>query len=389
MNENENQIVQHWPFKDRPPRRVVVKIGSNVLSLPSGGLNRQHIGSLVASLVKMANHGSEILIVSSGAVAAGRGELGLDHRPSSIPELQAVAAIGQGLLMEEWTAHFRRYGIIVAQMLLNREDMDDRRRYLNARYALNELLSRGVIPIINENDCITIDELKFGDNDMLSAMIAAKMEADLLLILSNIPGLMTGHPEKNPDAELIPVVERLTPEHEALVDAERSGFGTGGMMTKLLAARHATNYGVTCAMVNGMKAGKIDRVLAGCFEGTLFLPVVCRRSGTSWRHWLSSSRPKGDIIIDDGAAHALLYDGKSLLAVGIVATGGKYEKGDVVSIRSENNGELAHGIVNYDKDDVEKIQGKKGPEIARLYSGLTDYTEVVHRNHMVILAEHE
>jgi glutamate 5-kinase len=287
--------------------------------------------------------------------------------------------------MEEYASQFRRYGIIVAQMLLNRDDMDDRRRYLNARHALVELLARSVVPIINENDCVTVDELKFGDNDMLSAMIAAKMDADLLIIMSNIPGLMTAHPSK-PEAKLIPVVERVTPEHEALVDRESSAFGTGGMQTKLMAARHATQFGVTTVMVDGMKEGKIDRIMTGKFEGTLFLPTSARRSGSSRRHWLSSVRPRGAITVDEGAAKALICDGKSLLAVGIVSTDGEYTKGDVVTITDKGGREIAHGEANYDMADVLKIMGKKGPEIAAIL-GEVGYTEVVHRNNMVILAE--
>lgn len=381
----EEQIWQAWPFKENPPRRVVVKVGSNVLALPHGGLSHTQMTRLVTGITTMLNKGIEVILVSSGAVAAGRGVLGLEKRPASIPELQAVAAIGQGVLMEQYSGLFRRYGLIVAQLLLNRDDMDDRRRYLNARYALTELIGRGVVPIINENDSVTIEELKFGDNDMLSAMIAAKMDADLLLILSNIPGLMTGHPTRDPNAILIPIVEKIGEEHECLVvKNEGSTLGTGGMETKLMAARHATNFGVTCAMVDGMKDGKIERVMSGKFEGTLFLPTATRRSGSSRRHWLSSVRPKGEIIVDKGAEKALLHDGKSLLAVGITDAHGEFTRGDVISITSQDGAEFAHGVVNFDIAEVLQMKGLKGPALAA-HLGESGYIEIVHRNNMVLL----
>ena len=380
------EIRKAWPFAEAPLRRVVVKIGSNVLALKDGGVDKKRVTSLVNSIAAIYGQGLEVIVVSSGAVAAGRGLLGLSKRPTSIPALQAVAAIGQGALMEEYSQRFRRHDIIVAQMLLNRDDMDDRRRYLNARFALTELLHRRVVPIINENDSVTIDELKFGDNDMLSAMVAAKMDADLLIILSNVPGLMTGHPNKDPKAELIPVVSRLNEEHIGLVDAAASDHGTGGMKTKLLAARHAAQFGVACAVVDGMREGKIERVVAGEFEGTLFLPTSMRRSGMSRRHWLSSVRPKGEIVVDAGARRAILKNGKSLLAVGVRATTGDYIKGDVVSISDKNGVEIARGVVNFDAADVEQIKGVKGAELGRVL-GTVSYSEVVHRNNMVLVEE--
>jgi glutamate 5-kinase len=384
-NVTHQIISAAWPFKDQPPKRVVLKVGSNVLALDKGGLNLERITGIVDAIAAMKNRGIEVLLVSSGAVAAGRGLLGLTNRPTSIPELQGVAAIGQGALMEEYSCQFRRHNMLVAQMLLNRDDMDDRRRYLNARHALVALLNRGVVPIINENDSINIDELKFGDNDMLSAMISAKMDADLLMILSNVPGLMTGHPTHNPDAKLIPVVEELTAEHEQLVKDVNSNLGTGGMKTKLEAARHATEFGVTCCIVDGMRDGKVERVMTGQFEGTLFLAKECQHSSKkSWRHWLTSSRPKGGVVIDAGAAKALQCGGSSLLAVGIRSSNGDFSKGDVVGIFNEKGNELAHGIVNYDIADVEKIKGLKGEALIKVL-GEVGYQEVVHRNNLALI----
>lgn len=379
-----DDIQSAWPFSEKPLRRVVVKVGSNVLALAKGGLNTERITGLCNALAKMQHDGCEVILVSSGAVAAGRGILGLTKRPTEIPELQAVAAIGQGALMEEYSRQFRAHGIIVAQILLTRDDMDDRRRYLNARLALLSLLGRKVIPIINENDTVTIDELKFGDNDMLSAMVAAKMEADLLVIMSNVDGLMTGHPTHVRDAKLIPVVREITPEIEALAHGERSELGLGGMKTKLLAARHAMQFGVTCVIVNGNKEGKLERVYGGTFAGTLFLAKTARKAGSSRLHWISSRRPKGEIVVDAGAETALVKSHKSLLPVGIKAVSGDFSKGDVVRVVSEAGVALANGIVNYDSSTLARIKGKKGKELQQLL-GDNMYSEVIHVNNMVVL----
>lgn len=382
MDEQE-QIRKYWPFHQNPPQRVVIKIGSNVLARKEGGLNADRIADIVDSIAAVQSRGIEVILVSSGAVAAGRGILGLTRRPTEIPELQAVAAIGQGALMEEYSRQFRRHNIIVAQMLLNRDDLDDRRRYLNARHALQSLLRRGVVPIINENDSVNIDELKFGDNDMLSAMIAAKMDADLLLILSNIPGLMTGHPKLDPTARLIPVVQRLSAEHEALVQPDGSELGTGGMKTKLDAARHATMFGVTTAIVDGQQKGMISTALTGSFRGTLFLARSTKKAGDLRRHWISSRRPKGELVVDDGAERALVEKHRSLLPVGVRQIEGKFLKGDVVRIVNLKGRELAHGIVNYDSETATQLLGKKKDELHALL-GEAAYEELVHCDNLVL-----
>ena len=380
------EVAKRWPFRGAVPHRVVLKVGSNVLALKEGGLNAARIGALVDSVAAIKKLGCEVILVSSGAVAAGRGILGLTRRPTEIPELQAVAAIGQGALMEAYSGQFRRHGLIVAQMLLNRGDMDDRRRYLNARHALHSLLQKNVVPIINENDTVTIDELRFGDNDMLSAMVAAKMEANLLLIMSNVPGLMTGNPSCDPEARVIPVVERVTAETDALVHAEGSSLGVGGMATKLSAARHATQFGIATVIVNGTEDGVLERVMTGEFEGTLFLPTSPRRAGDGRRHWLVNNRPLGDLRIDAGAVAALIERGRSLLPIGIVEATGDFDKGDVVRIVSPEGAALAHGIVNYDRVTVDRIRGRRRPEILEMLGG-TAYEEVVHRNNLVLLNE--
>lgn len=378
-----NIIAEQWPFKGRTPHRVVIKIGSNVLARSEGGLNAERIASICSSVAAVKKRGVEVIIVSSGAVAAGRGILGIAKRPTVIPELQAIAAIGQGALMEEYSRHFRPHGVIVAQMLLNREDLEDRRRYLNARHALQCLLARGVVPIINENDTVTIDELKFGDNDMLSAMVAAKLDADLLLTLSNIPGLMTGHPS-DPASEIVPIVEEVNADVEKLVLGEQSAFGLGGMATKLDAARHVTSFGVCAVIVNGHKDGKIERVIDGQFEGTVFLPRSQRRAGDSRRHWIRSSRPRGTVTIDAGAVTALAVNRKSLLPVGITATTGEYEHGDIVLIAGPDGKPLAQGIVNFDHTHVASIMGLHAEELDDVLKE-AGYREVVHSNNLVLL----
>lgn len=372
-----------WPFSEHPLRRVVVKVGSNVLALPEGGLNVARVGELADMAALARRRGVEIIIVTSGAVAAGRGVLAMRQRPTALPDLQAVAAIGQCALMEAYANAFRRHGFHAAQVLLNRDDMDDRRRYLNARNAMISLLEKNAVPVVNENDTVTVEELKFGDNDMLSAMVAAKMDADLLVILTNVPGLMSGHPEKDPGARLIPWIEKITPAVEALVTGGNSEHGTGGMATKLQAARHATQFGVACVIADGTTEGQLGAVLGGDFQGTLFTASATRRAGSSRRHWIYSRRVKGELTIDDGAATALLHAGKSLLAVGITEVTGSFGKGDIVRISDGSGTDLARGITNYDSGALRLMRGKKTAQLAR--EGLAlDYPEVVHRDNMAL-----
>lgn len=380
------QIRSKWPFADAPPRRIVLKIGSNVLAKAEGGLQLDRIEGICGSIARARAAGTEVIVVSSGAVAAGRGVLGLEKRPPLLPDLQAVAAIGQAALMETYNQYLRPHGLVGAQMLLNREDMDDRRRYLNARHALLSLLQHPAIPIINENDSVNIDELKFGDNDMLSAIVAAKMEAQLLVIFSNIPGLMTASPCEDPTAQLIPVVKTFGKEIEALAGKSRSGHGTGGMGTKLQAARHATSFGVCAVIVDGMVPGQLDAVLAGDFEGTLFCARGGKRAGSSRKHWLTTHRPKGSVTVDAGAVRALVDKKKSLLPVGIRRVDGPFRKGDIIAIKDPEGAVVAQGMSNYDDETMARIAGKHAGEIG-VVLGEAAYDEAVHKNHLVVLAE--
>jgi glutamate 5-kinase len=374
-----------WPFDEKHPlRRVVVKVGSNVLALKSGGIDPERLAALCAQIAAVRSLGIEVVLVTSGAVAAGRGLLGLDKRPTELPELQAVAAIGQCALMEAYSRAFRNHGLIAAQLLLNREDMDDRRRYLNARLALTELVRRNAIPVINENDTVNIEELKFGDNDMLSAMIAGKMDADLLVLLTNVPGLMTGHPKHDPTARLIPVVAEVTAEIEGLVASVQSEHGTGGMRTKLMAARHANTFGVACVVADGTAPNILPTIVAGDFKGTYFAPRAARKSGSSRRHWIHTTRPRGTVVVDAGAARALTQQHKSLLPVGITAVEGNFHKGDTVRIIGPDGTDLAHGITNYDADKLNQLKGMKRPEWEAAGIG-ADYTEAIHCDNIALL----
>ncbi len=381
--EDAAAIAKHWPFAQRMPQRVVVKVGSNVLALASGGLDVARVASLCAQVGKAHAKGVEVIVVTSGAVAAGRGVLRMAQRPATLPDLQAVAAIGQGALMEAYTNELRRHGLFAAQMLLTRDDMDDRRRYLNMRLTLASLLKRPVVPIINENDVVTVDELKFGDNDMLSAMVAAKMDADLLVILSNVAGLMTGNPGKDPDAKLVPVVKKMTGEVAALAYAGQSSFGVGGMSSKLDAARHATRFGVACVMADGCSEGVVSRVLSGKFSGTLFLPSGTRKAGTSRKHWIGSRRARGTITIDRGAEKALVSKRRSLLAVGVRRIDGTFGKGDVIAIANEGGDVLAQGIVNYSSEQLHVIAGQRSENLPELLGEAT-YEEVVHVDNLAL-----
>lgn len=379
-----NEIRVSWPFRDHQPRRVVVKIGSNVLAAPGGGLNQERLASICASLAAIRERGTEVILVSSGAVAAGRGMLGLKSRPTELPQLQAVAAVGQSALMDSWGRCLAPHKLVAAQLLLTRDDMEDRRRYLNMRNALIALLGhRIVVPVINENDTVTVDELKFGDNDMLSAMVAAKLDSDLLIILSNVPGLMTGNPKDDPSAKVIPFVAEITPDVEALVSGKVSSFGTGGMATKLQAARHANQFGVSVVLADGTVENQLQRILAGDFKGTLFQARAPRRAGASRRHWIMARRAVGDIVVDEGAERALVESHKSLLPIGIRSTSGNYHGGDVVRVVSTAGRDLGHGIVNYDRETVDRIKGRRGAELQAIL-GEVSYTEVIHCDNLAL-----
>jgi glutamate 5-kinase len=368
-------------------RRIVVKVGTSTLTHPSGKLNFSRIEGLVRELANAVNAGKQILLVSSGAVGAGMDRLGWKEKPKTIPEKQAAAAVGQGILMHTYEKLFAEYGQVVAQVLLTREDSVNRRRYANSRNTLLTLLNIGVIPIINENDAVSIDELKIGDNDTLSANVAAIVDADVLIILSDVEGVYSANPQTDPQARLLPEIAEVTPEVEAMCGGAGTMRGTGGMLTKMTAARMAMNSGIVMVIASGGRDGVVQSILDGRPIGTLFPP---RQNRLQFRkRWLAfGARIKGRLTVDKGCAQALLSNGSSLLAAGIKNVDGSFEQGSTVSIVNPDGWEIARGLVNYSTDDVRKIMGAHTHEIAEIL-GHKPYDEVVHRDNLVLLSRHE
>ena len=368
-------------------RRIVVKVGTSTLTHPNGKLNYSRIEGLVRELANAVNAGKQILLVSSGAVGAGMDRLGWKEKPKTIPAKQAAAAVGQGILMHTYEKLFAEYGQVVAQVLLTREDSVNRRRYANSRNTLLTLLDIGVIPIINENDTVSIDELKIGDNDTLSANVAAIVDADLLIILSDVDGVYSANPQTDPQARLLPEIAEVTPEVEAICGGAGTMRGTGGMLTKMAAARMAMNSGIVMVIASGGRDGVVQSILDGKPIGTLFPP---RQNRLQFRkRWLAfGARIKGRLTVDKGCAQALLSNGSSLLAAGIKSVDGSFEQGSTVSIVNPDGWEIARGLVNYSTDDVRKIMGAHTHEIAEIL-GHKPYDEVVHRDNLVLLSRHE
>jgi len=373
-------------LKNLPYQRIVVKFGTSLLTGGSDQLNQETMSKLVAQVVELHSKRLELLVVSSGAIAAGRHKLGLTGERRGIPFRQVLASVGQSRLMNIYEQLFARNNITVAQALLTKTDLIDRAGYLNARNTLLALLELEVICIVNENDVVAVDEIqeaKFGDNDNLSAMVANLVDADLLLILSDIAGLYTADPQRYPDARLIPQVERIDSEIERLASDTAGNLGTGGMSTKIEAAKLATSSGVTVIIADGREPDIIIRLAAGEEVGTRCLPLSNRLE--SRKRWmLSGLSTKGKLVVDAGAALALKKENRSLLAAGIMQIEGKFERGDIVNIDDSQGNRLGSGITNYSSDDIVVIKGGHSKEIATLLG--YDYgSEVVHRNNLVVL----
>ena len=369
-----------------PFRRIVVKLGTSLLTSGSNKLDDARMAGLVAQAAALHKQDVQMVIVSSGAVAAGREKLGLTRKVPGLPYKQVLASVGQSRLMNAYERLFAPHEITLAQALLTRSDLCQRAGYLNARNTLLMLLELGVVPIVNENDVVAVDELheaRFGDNDNLSAMVANLIDADLLLILSDIDGLYTDDPHVNPDATLIAEVPRITNEIEAMVGGTAGSLGTGGMVTKIEAAKLATACGITTTICSGREPDVIVRVARGEGIGTRFLPVSSRLE--SRQRWMVSGlSTKGKLTVDGGAATALKSQKRSLLAAGIVAVEGDFERGDLVDILDGEGRRLGSGIANYPAADIEKIRGAQSAEIsARL--GYEYGSEVIHRNNLVVL----
>ncbi|WP_428864376.1 glutamate 5-kinase [Clostridium sediminicola] len=364
-------------------KRIVIKIGSSTLTYPTGLLNFSRIEKLVRQIADINNRGIEVILVSSGAVAAGIGKLGLKSRPKTIPEKQAAAAVGQGILIHMYEKILSEYGKIAAQMLLTKDDMSERKRFLNIRNAFFSLLESNVIPIVNENDAVIVDEIKFGDNDTLSAMVTGLVEADLLIILSDIKGLYDSNPKLNPDAKLINNVYEITDEIISCAGGAGSNLGTGGMITKLNAAKIASTSGASMIIVDGSEENILSNVIEGNNVGTFFFPDSHKLNAR--KHWIAyNTNPSGYIIIDNGAEKAIINNHKSLLPKGITNIEGDFQEGDVVSILNSNKQCIANGITNFSSLDIKNIKGLNSNEI-ELKLGYKSYHVVVHTNNMVIL----
>jgi glutamate 5-kinase len=365
-----------------PLRRIVVKVGSGLVAEAGLGPDPARIGRLAGELSAVAARPLEITLVSSGAIASGTARLGLRERPRSIPEKQAAAAAGQVALMWHYEQAFAAHGRRVAQVLLTQEDISHRSRFLNARNTLLTLLAYGVLPIVNENDTVAVEEIKVGDNDNLAALVAYLVEADLLILLSDTDGLHTGDPHRDPAARRIETVEAITPEMERVAGAQ-GALGTGGMVTKLQAAQKAMAAGIPMVIADGRRPGTLAALLAGEPVGTYFVPRGDRLAAR--KRWIAFAiTPHGMLEVDAGARRALIEGGKSLLPSGVVRVQGEFAAGDAVGVRDPTGHEFARGIVNYDAREVARIVGAKTSDIERIL-GYRVLDEVIHRDNLVIL----
>lgn len=359
-------------------RRIVLKVGSSLLVRPGKGLNRDYLAELASAIAGLIKEGYELLLVSSGAIAAGMERLGMKRRPSSIAELQATAAVGQGFLMHLYNEALSPLGVHVAQVLLTHEDFRDRKRYLNAKNTLMTLLGLGVLPVINENDSVAIEEIKLGDNDTLAALTAAMVDAELLVIFTDVEGFYAG-----PERKLLTLVEKVDRELEAWALGSGSSVGTGGMVTKLRAASLASRAGIPTIVLGGRRPEVLKAVLEGEVVGTLFLPSPPALKGK--RKWIGLNvKPRGVLVVDEGAREALVRRGKSLLPSGIVEVKGEFERGDTVLCVGPDGCEFAKGLVNYSSSEIRQILGKNTKDIAGIL-GYKYADEVIHRDNLVLL----
>lgn len=345
-------------------KRIVIKIGSSSLTDSKGMLDQSRMLALSQAIAGLFHQGWQPVLVSSGAVAAGLGQLGWSRSNLTMPERQAAASVGQCLLMERYTEIFLKQGIHVGQILLTREDLADRRRYLNARNTFNALLNGGVLPIVNENDTVAIAEMRFGDNDTLSSLVAGLVEAELLILLTDIDGLYSGDPRKDPNAKLIPVVHQVDESLVKIAGDSGSSVGTGGMRTKLTAARIAARSGVQTVVASAKDPDILLAIAAGETVGTRFEPSShCLRSRKQWIAF--GSMPRGALVVDGGAAKALTEHHKSLLAVGVTGVQGNFSAGSVVQVKDEQGAELARGITNLSAQDLRLVieNPKRGLEV--------------------------
>jgi len=363
-------------------RRLVVKLGSALLTRDGCGLREDTLARWVAQIMKLRDREAHSVIVSSGAVAEGVSRLGWDRRPRALHELQAAAAVGQMGLIQAYETCFQKYGVHTAQILLTHDDVADRRRYLNARSTLRTLVRLGVVPIINENDTVATEEIRLGDNDTLAGLVANLTEADLLVILTDQAGLFDGDPRENPDARLIRSARAGDRDLERFA-GKAGGFGRGGMLTKLRAAASAAKSGAHTVIASGLEEDVLVRILNGDDVGTLLYaeqaPVAARKQ------WLASqAHASGQLALDSGAVRVLRGQGRSLLAVGVTAVHGDFRRGEVVSCLDPGGAEIARGLVNYSAEETRRIMGQASDRIEQLL-GYVDEEELIHRDNLVLL----
>jgi len=367
----------------RKIKRVVIKIGSTVLTNDKGDLDMRVFAGLSEDISRLKKKGIETVIVTSGAIAAGTRRLGLSERPNTMPQKQAAAAIGQTRLMWNYERFFSEYQEKVAQVLLTHTDLSNRSRFLNARNTLFTLLKYEIIPIINENDSVAVEEIRFGDNDNLSALITNLVGADLLIILSDIEGLYDSDPKGNENARLIPIVEKIDERIEKLATDTKSKVGLGGMVTKIQAAKKVAIFGVPTIIAHGKKVGIINAIFQGSEVGTLFLPDKEKLS--SRKYWIAFTlKPKGTITVDKGAREAIVHKGKSLLPSGLDGVKGNFSAGDLVKCVDEAGVEFARGLVNFNSTEILQIKGLKTHEVKKRF-GSHSCDEVIHRDNLVVL----
>jgi glutamate 5-kinase len=363
--------------------KIVVKVGSNIVAGGEASLNTVRIRSIARAVSALNDMGHEVVLVSSGAIAAGMKKMGLKKRPQDIMLKQAAAAAGQPALMWLYEKYFKGFKKQVAQVLLTRDGLSDRKMYINSKNTLSTLLAHGLVPVVNENDTVATDEIRFGDNDQLAFLVAALLEADKLVILSDVAGLYTQDPRKHKKASIVRTVTSISDDMKKKASVAGSEFGTGGMYSKLLAAEKAMRSGITVNIINGHKPGLLVSLIKGTRHGTEFKPAAGRLAAR--KSWIAFGiRMKGSIALDDGAIKAVTERGKSLLPSGIASVEGTFSIGDAVYCTNSKGQRIAKGITNYSAEEINKIKGKKTSEIQNAL-GYRYSDEVIHRDNMVVI----
>jgi len=366
----------------RSARRIVVKVGSSLVTNEGRGLDEAAIAQWSQQLSVLAQQGREVIMVSSGAIAEGMKRLGWAKRPKEINELQAAAAVGQMGLVQMYETKLRELGLRSAQVLLTHADLADRERYLNARSTLLTLLQLGVVPVINENDTVVNDEIKFGDNDTLGALVANLIEADLLVILTDQPGLYTADPRKHPDAQFVHVARAGDPELERMAGGAGSGIGTGGMITKILAAKRAASSGASTVIAWGREPNALPRLVAGEPIGTCLVAEMPKLQAR--KQWMADHlQLSGAVTVDDGAVAKIVNEGKSLLPIGMTAVQGDFSRGEVIAIRNPQGQEVARGLANYAANEARLLCRKSSADFEKLL-GYAAEPEMIHRDNLVV-----